>query len=184
MQNTIFYKGRNHKYFKTQISKVSSRRHHPLVRSWNQRLHAFPTASNSRVGEGEKMSWGNFWENEIGCHHFSSAGKTRIFTELQQLVNTIKAGIPGGQLLRAPNSQRPPRATKALWLAIFGKIPPAPSGTEHWILGHQGLQPRVLTKIYVWASRRGVPLIIWYVSPPATNRNTCFFIAKSLVESS
>ena len=90
---------------------------------------------------------------------------------------TIKADIPGGQLLRAPNSQRPPRATKARWLAIFGKNPPAPSGTEHWILGHQGLQPRALTKIYAWASRRGVPLILWHVSPPATNRNA-YILAK------
>ena len=29
-----------------------------MVRGWSQRLHAFPTASNSRVGEEEKMSWG------------------------------------------------------------------------------------------------------------------------------
>ena len=31
----------------------------------------------------------------------------------RNLEKTIKADIPGGQLLRAPNSQRPPRATKA-----------------------------------------------------------------------
>ena len=46
--------------------KKASRRNHPLVQSRNQRLHASPTASNSRVGEEEKMSW-----NEIGSHHFS-----------------------------------------------------------------------------------------------------------------
>ena len=40
------------------FGNLPSRRHHPLVRGWSQRLHAFPTASNSRVGEEEKMSWG------------------------------------------------------------------------------------------------------------------------------
>ena len=31
----------------------------------------------------------------------------------RNLGRKFEAGIPGGQLLRAPNSQRPPRATKA-----------------------------------------------------------------------
>ena len=84
----------------------------------------------------------------------------------------------------AHQTHRGHRVQQARWLAIFGKDPPTPSGTEHWILGHQGLQPRALTEIYVWASRRGVPLVVWCVSPPATNRNACSFtIYKRICES-
>ena len=84
----------------------------------------------------------------------------------------------------AHQTHRGHRVQQARWLAIFGKDPPTPSGTEHWILGHQGLQPRALTVIYVWASRRGMPLIVWCVSPPATNRNACSFtIHKRICES-
>ena len=178
MQNTIVHKGRNYKYFKTQISKVFTIFLHGGTTPWSAVGVSASTHFQPRPIPGweKKRKWvgGNLWLRKWNMvSSFSRGSKTRLFTQLQHLVNRIKAGILGGQLLRAPNSQRPPRATKALWLAIFGKNPPAPSGTEHWILGHQGLQPRALTKIYVWASRRGVPLILWHVSPPATNRNAC-----------
>ena len=165
------------KKWKSQIAKSSFTEALLL----GPRLESAPPRISNRVqfqgGRRRENELGGIfdWENEIWSHHFSRGSKTRLFTQLQHLVNRIKAGILGGQLLRAPNSQRPPRATKARWLAIFGKDPPTPSGTEHWILGHQGLQPRALTKIYVWASRRGMPLIVWCVSPPATNRNVCSF---------
>ena len=49
-------------------------------------------------------------EKKGGVSHFC---RGLVNENEENLGNIIKAGIPGGQLLRAPNSQRPPRATKA-----------------------------------------------------------------------
>ena len=40
------------KIAKPKLQNLPSQRHYSLVHSWSQRLHAFPTVPDSRVGEG------------------------------------------------------------------------------------------------------------------------------------
>ena len=88
-----------------------------------------------------------------GVSHFC---KGLVNENEENLGNIIKAGIPGGQLLRAQKSQRPLRATSSV-TCYLRKEPPTPSGTEHWILGHQGLPDQVwiMMQAHGGARRRG-----------------------------
>ena len=121
-------------------------------------------SSNSRAGEARKGSL--FYSNQRCQSHLVSYSDKKAFNSSENWCGKSERSIEWQHLTGSPSgpnsnlawdTERPPRATSSL-TCYLGKKPPNPQ--RHWTLdtGAPGTYTTGVSKIYAWASRRGMPV--------------------------